>query len=508
MAPNADEAAAANPPAVNPELYASNKNTEEDIDVKQFDLKVDPDQQYRATELKLWSFARPHMRAFHYSWWSFFMAFFIWFSIAPLMPEVKKTLGLSDDQVWVTNIVAVSGDIVMRFVFGSLTDTLGARLLMGGVLILASIPTAFTGAVNSFMGLCFLRLCISLAGSSFVMCQCWSTRMFTKEIVGTANALVGGWGNVGGGATQIVMGTLLFPLFKDVFGADQENPAEWAWRRVCLVPAFVTCATGIIVVMTSEDCPEGNYKELKAQGKIVTASASASLRKGAVNFNTWLLAIQYACCFGVELTMNNAAASYFVDEFGLTTAKAGAVASVFGFMNLFARGLGGFVSDRMNEKMGMKGRIWTQLILLLLEGICIVIFASVQSLWAAIMMMTIFSIFVQGAEGSTFGIVPYVDPAASGAISGIVGAGGPFGAVSFGMGFLFLARKTDAYYLMGGLVILSSFTCFLFNIKGHGGLLFKSEPAQPLEYHAPKTEDHGDSDEIEKVEAEKEDYDV
>lgn len=26
------------------------------------------------------------------------------------------------------------------------------------------------------------------------MCQYWSSRMFTKEVVGTANALCGGWG--------------------------------------------------------------------------------------------------------------------------------------------------------------------------------------------------------------------------------------------------------------------------------------------------------------------------
>ena len=57
-----------------------------------------------------------------------------------------------------------------------------------------------------------IRLFIGLAGSTFVMCQCWTTRMFTKEIVGVANGLVGGWGNVGGGATQLVMGTALVSL--------------------------------------------------------------------------------------------------------------------------------------------------------------------------------------------------------------------------------------------------------------------------------------------------------
>ena len=386
---------------------------------------------------------------------------------------------MTNQEIWLSNIIAVSGDIVMRFVFGSLTDKMGARILMGGVLMAASIPTACTGLVNSLTGLCFLRLFIGCAGSSFVMCQCWSTRMFTKEIVGTANALVGGWGNVGGGVTQIVMGTLLFPLFQDIIYADAENPAESAWRTVCIVPAVVAFATGVIVILTSEDCPEGNYKQLIKEGKMIQVSASASLRQGAVNFNTWLLYIQYGCCFGVELTMNNAATSYFVDKFDLPLSTAAAIASIFGFMNIFARGLGGFSSDKANEKIGMKGRIWVQMILLLLEGICIIIFAMMDSLWGAIVLLTVFSIFVQGAEGSTYGIVPYVNPVAPGAVSGIVGAGGPSGAVAFGMGFLFLAKTQHAYFLMGGLVILSSFSCLLINIKGHGGILLTSDEALP-----------------------------
>lgn len=398
-----------------------------------------------------------------------------------MLPEIKKTLELNNQQIWLSNIIAVSGDVVMRFVFGSLTDRWGSRILMGGVLMAASIPTACTGLVDNLLGLCFLRLFIGCAGSTFVMCQCWATRMFTKEIVGTANALVGGWGNVGGGVTQIVMGTALFPLFRDVVFADAENPAERAWRTVCIVPAVVAFATGVIVITTSEDCPEGNYKQLIKEGRMTPISAGASLRQGAVNINTWLLYIQYGCCFGVELTMNNAAASYFLNKFDLSTSTAAAIASIFGFMNLFARGLGGYFSDMANKKIGLKGRIWVQLILLLLEGICILIFAMMESLWSAILVLTIFSIFVQGAEGSTYGIVPYVNPVAPGAVAGIVGAGGPSGAIAFGLGFLFLAKTQHAYFLMGALVILSAISCLLINIKGHGGILFADKDGSPMQ---------------------------
>lgn len=110
------------------------------------------------------------------AWWSFFIAFFIWFAIAPLLPMIKRDLKLSTQQIWTTNIAAVAFDVCMRFVFGALCDKYGARIPMGMVLMLASIPTALIGLVNSFAGLVCIRLFIGLAGSTFVMCQCWTTR--------------------------------------------------------------------------------------------------------------------------------------------------------------------------------------------------------------------------------------------------------------------------------------------------------------------------------------------
>lgn len=430
-----------------------------------YSIKVDPDQDDKATEIKLCSFARPHMRAFHCSWWSFFVAFFIWFSIAPMLNDVKASLGLSKEEIWSSNIASVAGTILMRFINGPLCDKFGARILMGVVLMAASIPTALTGLVDGAISLCILRFCIGLGGSTFVMCQYWSTRMFTKEIAGTANALVGGWGNLGGGVTQIVMGTALFPLFK-AFGLS----ANMAWRTVCIVPAVVAFATGFIIIKISDDCPKGNYKEMKANGIMSEVSASASFRAGATNFNTWLLFIQYGCSFGVELTMNNAASMYFQDKFGLSTESASAIASIFGWMNLFARGLGGFTSDKANAKMGMRGRLIVQSICLSVESVMILLFARTTNLGLSIFILVVFSTFVQAGEGSTYGIVPYVNPPATGSIAGIVGAGGNTGAVCFGLGFRQL-RIGQAFDLMGFTVLGSAALSLLICIKNHRSII-------------------------------------
>ncbi|CAB9497981.1 affinity nitrate transporter 2 [Seminavis robusta] len=436
----------------------------------QYELDTDPNQDDKAREIRLCSFSRPHMRAFHCSWWSFFIAFFIWFAISPLLSEIRTDLGLTKKQVWTSSIAGVGTTIGVRFLLGPLCDKYGARVLFSAVLCFASIPTACTGLIRSARDLIVLRSFIGVAGGTFVMCQYWTSRIFTKEVVGTANALVGGWGNLGAGVTQLVIGSFLFPLFK-VFFDEDENASERAWRTVCIVPAVFAFTTGVVVFFISDDAPKGNYSELKRHGAMPEVSAVHSFARGSLNLNTWMLFIQYACCFGVELTMNNAAALYFKDAFGLSTETAAAMASIFGWMNLFARGLGGFISDLINFRMGMKGRIVIHTVMLFGEGVLVLIFANTESLGAAIVTLVCFSLFVQSAEGTSYAIVPYVDPPNTGSISGIVGAGGNVGAVCFGLGFRELDYK-EAFLLMGLCILGSALLSFFIVIPGHAGLVF------------------------------------
>jgi MFS transporter, NNP family, nitrate/nitrite transporter len=413
------------------------------------------------------SLARPHMRAFHYNWFAFFIAFCIWFCIAPLLPEIKDDLGITKKDVWTSNIIAVSGTILVRFIVGPLCDKFGPRIPFAATLCIAAIPTAMIGLVQHANGLYIVRLFIGIAGGTFVMCQAWSSRMFAKKIVGTANAITAGWGNLGGGVTQVVTGSLLFPLFKVFFDGD----SEMAWRTCTIVPAFVAFVTGIAMYYYSDDSPKGNYNDLKKHGTMPEVSAYSSFRSGAVNFNTWILFLHYACSFGVEITMNHAAASYFKDEFGQSTERAAAIASIFGFMNIFSRPSGGLFSDMMNKSMGMRGRLWLQAVILAVQAVFVLVFASSHELGGAIAVMVFFSYFAQAACGTTYGIVPYVDPPSTGSVSGIVGAGGNCGAMGFGFAFRQLSYK-KAFQIMGYSIFGAAASTALISIKGTSSLFW------------------------------------
>merc|ERR1719192_3326069 len=124
--------------------------------------------------------------------------------------------------------------------------------------------------------------------------------------------------------------------------------------------------------------------------------------------------------------MNNTLATHFHDYFGMDLVSAGGLAMSFGAMNLFARSLGGILSDWANARWQMQGRLWMHFI----------------------------SLFVHMAEGTSYGIVPYMIPQDLAIVSAVVGAGGTLGAVIATWSFyksiqdVLLPFKLHACYVM------------------------------------------------------------
>lgn len=90
---------------------------------------------------------------------------------------------------------------LVRLVTGPLCDRYGPRYVFAGLLLCGAVPTALATTVKNPMGLIAIRFFVGILGGTFVPCQVWCTGFFDKNVVGTANALAGGWGNAGGGIT-------------------------------------------------------------------------------------------------------------------------------------------------------------------------------------------------------------------------------------------------------------------------------------------------------------------
>jgi NNP family nitrate/nitrite transporter-like MFS transporter len=195
----------------------------------------------------------------------------------------------------------------------------------------------------------------------------------------------------------------------------------------------------------TKDTPAGNFSEITRQQQ-----AKGSFWAAASDFRTWILFLAYGACFGIEITFDNVAALYFSEYFKCDLATAGLLAGIFGFMNLFARAIGGIVADKVGAKMGMRGKGWLLAGLLSLEGIGIILFAQTNSLAMAVVAMLGFAFFLKMANGATYAIVPFIDSKNVGSVSGIVGAGGNLGGVL--AGFLFKSENityNQAFFYIG-----------------------------------------------------------
>ena len=183
---------------------------------------------------------------------------------------------------------------------------------------------------------------------------------------------------------------------------------------------------------------------------------------------------------GIEITIDNIATLYFVDNFQLGLKEAGLIAGLFGMMNIFARALGGIFGDKAGKKFGLKGRIFILGVFLLCEGLGIMLFSQMASLSWAIAAMLLFALFLKMSNGATYSVVPFINKKAVGSVAGIVGAGGNVGAVL--AGFLFKSSEIsyrESLFIIGIAVSVVSVISLVLSLsKKTTGELLTPEPGR------------------------------
>jgi NNP family nitrate/nitrite transporter-like MFS transporter len=485
-----------------------------------FAKKIEVDEDGKATNISIFSLRRPHMRAFHFSWLSFMVAFTGWFAVPPLITTLKKDINLTAAEIGNANVSSVSATIAARIAVGPLCDRYGPKRVMASILIMGAIATGLIGFVSTGTGLIINRFFIGILGATFVPCQFWTTKMFSSNVVGTANAIAGGWGNMGGGVTYLLM-----PQLYNLFALAL--PLHSAWRVAMVVPALICIIVGVLDYLVVDDCPSGDWLELKRaaisekadatvpvipvinetvnvpndmektgeKGKQVSETAPATYLSPQTSMTAnhedkegfmgvmknfilvfkdpvvTILMVQYACTFGLELAVDNMIGEFFHSRFtNLDQTTSGYLGSIFGLLNIFSRASGGFFADWLNKFIdnGLVGRILAQLIIIFLEGIALIAFSfSTGTMGSAIAVMILFSYFVQAGCGTTFSLAPFVNPKHYGLLTGLVGAGGNLGGVIFN--YVFKAYGTDhegAFKTIGSVVFCVSLLSLVTKVEG------------------------------------------
>jgi len=409
----------------------------------------------KAARIDMFTFSTPQMRAFHITWLAFFVCFFAWFAAAPLMPLIRAEFGLTKDQIANINIASVAVTILVRLIIGPLCDKYGPRRAYTWLLLVGALPVFGLAFAKSYEVFLFFRLCIGAIGASFVITQYHTSVMFAPNVVGTANATVGGWGNAGGGAAQSLMPLVVAAVVG--LGVEQ----AFGWRVAMFVPGVAMVIMAFVYARYTQDTPQGDIVDLRAKGIEIEGGKKGGMAiflQACRNYRVWMLAATYGACFGVEIFIHNIAASYYVDRFGLSIANAGFAAGIFGALALFARALGGMASDRIATRRGLDGRSLLLFGLMLGEGVGLVLFSKSDSVALAVAAMALFGLFTHMACGATYALMPFIDRKALGGVAGLIGAGGNIGAVAAG----FLNKATDTpqqTLLILGLIVAGTSLC-------------------------------------------------
>lgn len=459
----------------------------------------------------LFRYKKPEIRALHLTWIAFYICFFVWFNMAPLATSMLKSVDwLTSDDLRLFAIANVALTIPARVLVGMALDKWGPRRVFSVLMVVMAIPAIAFAFGETRTQLLVSRLVLSSIGASFVVGIHMTAMWFRPRDIGFAEGFYAGWGNFGSAAAAMTLPMIAL----NIFGGDD------GWRYAIASTAIIMALYGVFYWFAITDGPAGtvHHKPRKVSALEVSTWADMIklilwtipmigvlsllvwrvenmgyidaqwawvchavialivtyqviqilrvnlpiLRKGVpeddkYSFNSVAaLNTTYFANFGAELAVVSMLPMFFEMTWGLTPTTAGMIAASFAFVNLVARPIGGLVSDRFGNRRFV--------MLAYMIGIAIGfafmgLMNSALPLYIAIAITILSSVFVQGAEGATFGILPSIKRRLTGQISGMAGAYGNVGAVCYLTLYTFVTPSQFFFIIAAG-ALLSFIACF------------------------------------------------
>jgi MFS transporter, NNP family, nitrate/nitrite transporter len=467
----------------------------------------------------LFDVAEPRIRVLHFTWLAFFITFLIWFAHVSLMPMITVSMELTDAQVKAILVLNVALTIPARILIGILVDRFGPRASYSVLLALCGVLCLGFSAAQSFEQLAVMRFLLGLTGAGFVIGIRLVSEWFPAREMGIAEGIYGGWGNFGAAVAKTCMPVLAVGVFGGAFG--------WRWaiavtgliaiayslvfyRNVRDTPRgaiyYKPKGTGALEVTSKADLVFYGLVNLpiylvlyvlvwglSAGGLAILppilAIVSHAIITAMMVSHSWkiwqvnrhllratvppeqryrfkqvaILDLAYLACFGSEIAVVSMLPIFFGQTFRLSAMTMGLMAGSFTIMNIVARPLGGFLSDRIGRRRVLVTCLATQTGgYLLLSG--------VGESWGVVLAVVVTlatSVFVQAACGAVYSIVPLIQRRMTGQIAGMAGAYGNVGGVLFLTVLSFVSPHVFFIVIAGVSALAFGAACFIDEPHGY-----------------------------------------
>ena len=465
-------------------------------------------------------FRNPEIRALHLTWIAFFICFYVWFNMAPLASSMLASADwLTKDDIRLFAIANVALTIPARILVGMALDRFGPRRVFSSLMVLMAVPTFVFAFGDSREQLFVARLVLSSVGASFVVGIHMTALWFKPRDIGFAEGFYAGWGNFGSAAAALTIPTVALSVYGGPDGwrwavatsgaimaaygvfywfAITDGPSRdshrkprkamalevSSWRDLVLLVLFTVPMVGILSIvvyriqligyidaMTAAICYAAIAVVVIYQVWLAIRVNVPILKKGVPEDDRYpfssvaALNTTYFANFGAELAVVSMLPMFFQETWSLSAVAAGIIASSFAFVNLFARPMGGLVSDRFGN------RRFVMLAYMMGIAIGFALMGLMDSNWPLIIAVAITiacSFFVQGAEGATFGIIPSIKRRVTGQIAGMAGAYGNVGAVFYLFVFMFVTPSQFFLIISAG-ALISWAVCWMWLKEPEGG---------------------------------------
>lgn len=343
----------------------------------------------------------------------FDFSFMVWTLLGPLSVHIKETLHLSDQQAGLMVAVPNLGGAVLRIALGLLVDRIGAKNtgILAQFIIILALCWGWIFGLDSFSAVLVLGFTLGFAGASFAVALPQAGRWYPPSLQGTVLGLAGA-GNMG-----VVIDALAAPRVANVYG----------WRAVfgfALVPAVVVLL--IYVFFSKEAQVEVKQKRL--------SDYWALLRDRDTHWFCFFYTITFGGFAGLAATL----VMYFKGEHGLTKVQAGDWAALCTFVGVMSRPIGGMLADKLGGTRSLT-------ICYIMAGAMLLLVSHAAGLMSSVMLFIVALAALGAGNGAVFQLLPQRFRKELGVMTGLVGAGGGFGAFFLATSLGWSKGQTGSY---------------------------------------------------------------